>query len=232
MSEDRDNPVIPPGYVEMITQWNFPLRDYCLFLSRPDKSKADDLFQATCLKALCLWETLENRNSPFPWLRAIARSTYSNMLRRKYFTDEPGRIEELARRSHRQEEIPIAESERDETLQKVEALFSQLDSYEHLLLFLKYVHNYSIDALASATGKSKPAINSELFRLRNKLKEIIPDSDEIVAYLTLMQEKNESNEESFVWFAYGSLEPIDFCDPKSLFYSPWLDDAPKKGPLP
>ncbi len=141
-----------------------------------------DLTQDTFYKAYKNLGGFRNNANLKPWLLKIASNTTLNFIRdskSRYFDS----LEELL------EESPQAEPSSKESLEEeVEQRFSQLmltEALNHLsprhrqIFVLRYQHDLSYQDIASVVDESESAIKSILFRIREKLRKILVDTQKV-----------------------------------------------------
>ncbi len=139
-----------------------------------NRQDAEDLVQATFVKALERFDLFEAGTNCKAWLLQILRNTWIDRLRRQKFTEQALPIAEelIAEAPHRDETVwsnaqDLLENFSDQ--QVIKAL-SQLPDEQRLTLFLIDVEQFSQEQVAEITDVAVGTVKSRTSRARTALK--------------------------------------------------------------
>lgn len=135
------------------------------FLYLKDYQLAEDATQETFIKAMKSYDSFSHNSKEKTWLIRIAINTCKNIMRTRWF-----RFPMLSIEEHQYSNI--CDSSEDviekETISK--AIMS-LNKSDRELVILYYYQELSVKEISSIMGKKENAINQQLRRVRERLKE-------------------------------------------------------------
>lgn len=141
-----------------------------------DRSRAEDLFQELLIKAFGKLDELVGIEHPGSWLARIMYNLFVDDYRRfqrqrLHVVDEghvPGGIDGVPGGSD-----PGAESERDETWERLDAALAELSDEHRIVVLLHDTEGYKLSEIHELTGVPVGTVKSRLHRARARLKEIL-----------------------------------------------------------
>lgn len=141
-----------------------------------DRSRAEDLFQELLIKAFGKLDELVEIEHPGSWLCRIMYNQFVDDYRRfqrqrLHVVDEghlAGGIDELPGGND-----PRAESERDQTWERLDAALSELSDEHRIVVLLHDTEGYKLEEIHDLMGVPVGTIKSRLHRARARLKEIL-----------------------------------------------------------
>ena len=141
-----------------------------------DRSRAEDLFQELLIKAFGKLDELASIEHPGSWLGRIMYNLFVDDYRRYqrqrlHVVDEAhlaGSIDDLPGGND-----PRAESERDETWERLDAALAELSDEHRIVVLLHDTEGYKLEEIQSLMDVPIGTIKSRLHRARARLKEIL-----------------------------------------------------------
>ena len=141
-----------------------------------DRSRAEDLFQELLIKAFGKLDELVSIEQPGSWLCRVMYNLFIDDYRRfqrqrLHIVDEAhlaGGIDELPGGSD-----PYAESERDETWERLDAALSELSDEHRIVVLLHDTEGYKLEEIHELIGIPVGTVKSRLHRARARLKDIL-----------------------------------------------------------
>ena len=141
-----------------------------------EKSRAEDLFQELLIKAFGKLDELVGIEQPGSWLCRVMYNLFVDDYRRfqrqrLHMVDEgvlAGGIDELPGGSD-----PGAESEREETWERLDAALAELSDEHRIVVLLHDTEGYKLEEIHELMGVPVGTIKSRLHRARTRLKEIL-----------------------------------------------------------
>jgi RNA polymerase sigma-70 factor (ECF subfamily) len=143
------------------------LHRYLLVISRGREDVAQDAMQDTMMRVVKYARPLEDEAALWNWLRAVARTAFIDLARKRGRTSSAVPLEVLAEPAAGESGGGDPESELGEHLA---ACMEHLGPLEQALVTGKYFEGKSLVALSSEHGLSPKAVESRLARIRKKLK--------------------------------------------------------------
>ena len=162
-------------FEECYAEYRIKLFNYCLARLSGSREEADDCVQETFTlfyKKLKSGEAFENP-------RAFLYRTADNFVKRQ----KEKKAKDLKRNVPIDEVEVGAETEFFQRLDEIdfeafaEELISCLNEKEKEIYSLRYIEKMSVEDMAEKSGISRPAMSMKLMRLRNKIKEIVYNTD-------------------------------------------------------
>lgn len=160
-----------PSALEVLMSRYGPLLRYVIRAILPDPRDQEE-----CLAdlAVLLWERISSydpeKGELAPWLAALARNTALNRARslRRSGQSQP-LLDTMA------DPVPGPEQQvlQQETVQGILVAVEQFSPTDRLLFYRKYYYMQSTAQMAAELGLSPRAVEGRLYRLRNKLKEML-----------------------------------------------------------
>lgn len=152
-------------YEAMVRALSADLYRFAFWLSR-NESVAQDLVQETFLRAWKNLDSLRDAESAKPWLITILRREHARLYERKRF-DTVELDDTVA------EESAFASPERSgDAAQVRDAMLKLPDKYREPLA-MQVLGGMSCDEIAAATDQQPGAVMTQLFRARQRLKDLL-----------------------------------------------------------
>jgi len=152
-------------YEAMVRALSADLYRFAFWLSRND-SVAQDLVQETFLRAWKNLDSLRDAESAKPWLITILRREHARMYERKRF--DTVELDDTV-----PEEAAFASPERSgDAAQVRDAMLKLPDKYREPLA-MQVLGGMSCDEIAAATDQQPGAVMTQLFRARQRLKDLL-----------------------------------------------------------
>ena len=157
-------------FEECYAEYRIKLFNYCLARLSGNREEADDCVQET----FTLFYKKLKSGEEFEHPRAFLYRTADNFVSRQK--------EKNAKDSKRNVEI-VTETEFFQRLEEIDfdafakELLSLLSEKEKEIYSLRYIEKMSVEEMAKKSGVSRPAMSMKLMRLRNKIKEIVYNTD-------------------------------------------------------
>ena len=162
-------------FEECYAEYRIKLFNYCLARLSGNREEADDCVQETFTlfyKKLKLGESFENP-------RAFLYRTADNFVKRQ----REKNAKDLKRNVSIDEVEISTETDFFQRIDEIdfdafaETLISCLTEKEKEIYSLRYIQKMSVEKMAEESGISRPAMSMKLMRLRNKIKEIVYNTD-------------------------------------------------------
>lgn len=139
----------------------------CYFLSQ-NRAIAEDLTQATFLRAIEKSDQLKDRERPLPWLKSIARNLYLDHYKSASVAMEHRSIEDF--------EFELIEESKDLDLQLTTlSVLSQMSPEERFILILIDVQESTYEEAAGVLDCPVGTIKSRLSRARQAFADIFDE---------------------------------------------------------
>ena len=152
-------------YEAMVRALSADLYRFAFWLSR-NESVAQDLVQETFLRAWKNLDSLRDAESAKPWLITILRREHARMYERKRF--DTVELDDTV-----PEEAAFASPERSgDAAQVRDAMLKLPDKYREPLA-MQVLGGMSCDEIAAATHQQPGAVMTQLFRARQRLKDLL-----------------------------------------------------------
>jgi RNA polymerase sigma-70 factor, ECF subfamily len=152
-------------YEAMVRALSADLYRFAFWLSR-NESVAQDLVQETFLRAWKNLDSLRDAESAKPWLITILRREHARLYERKRF--ETVELDDTV-----PEEAAFASPERSgDAAQVRDAMLKLPDKYREPLA-MQVLGGMSCDEIAAATHQQPGAVMTQLFRARQRLKDLL-----------------------------------------------------------
>ena len=152
-------------YEAMVRALSADLYRFAFWLSR-NESVAQDLVQETLLRAWKNLDSLRDAESAKPWLITILRREHARMYERKRF--DTVELDDTV-----PEEADFASPERSgDPAQVRDAMLKLPDKYREPLA-MQVLGGMSCDEIAAATDQQPGAVMTQLFRARQRLKDLL-----------------------------------------------------------
>jgi RNA polymerase sigma-70 factor (ECF subfamily) len=130
-------------------------------------SDAEDLTQEVFLKLFENIQKIEPEKPLIHWLLKITKNANINFLTKK-------RNEKKALRSHIQEKANTKEETKSYELN---AALGTLEEKEHAIISMRYFQDLSCEAIGKIFDMTPNAVSIQLYRTKNKLKEILQEQN-------------------------------------------------------
>ena len=152
-------------YEAMVRALSADLYRFAFWLSR-NESVAQDLVQETFLRAWNNLDSLRDAESAKPWLITILRREHARLYERKRF--DTVELDDTV-----PEESAFASPERSgDAAQVRDAMLKLPDKYREPLA-MQVLGGMSCDEIAAATDQQPGAVMTQLFRARQRLKDLL-----------------------------------------------------------
>lgn len=152
-------------YEAMVRAWSADLYRFAFWLSRSEPV-AQDLVQETFLRAWKNLDALRDAESAKPWLITILRREHARLYERKRF--DTVELDETV-----VEDTAFASPERSgDAAQVRDAMLKLPDKYREPLA-MQVLGGMSCDEIAAATEQQPGAVMTQLFRARQRLKDLL-----------------------------------------------------------
>jgi RNA polymerase sigma-70 factor (ECF subfamily) len=152
-------------YEAMVRALSADLYRFAFWLSR-NESVAQDLVQETFLRAWKNLDSLRDAESAKPWLITILRREHARLYERKRF--DTVELDDTV-----PEEAAFASPERSGDVARVrDAMLKLPDKYREPLA-MQVLGGMSCDEIAAATDQQPGAVMTQLFRARQRLKDLL-----------------------------------------------------------
>lgn len=162
-------------FEECYHEYRVKLFNYCLARLSGSREEADDCVQETFTLFYKKLKSGEEFKNP----RAFLYRTADNFVKRQ----KEKKAKDLKRNVPIDEVEVGAETEFFQRLDEIdfeafaEELISCLNEKEKEIYSLRYIEKMSVEDMAEKSGISRPAMSMKLMRLRNKIKEIVYNTD-------------------------------------------------------
>ncbi len=162
-------------FEECYAEYRIKLFDYCLARLSGNREEADDCVQ----ESFTLFYKKLKAGEEFEHPRAFLYRTAENFVKRQ----KEKNVKVLMRN------VPIddveigTETEFFQRLDEIDfesfakELISCLNEKEKEIYYQRYIQKMSVEEMAEKSGVSRPAMSMKLMRLRNKIKEIVYNTD-------------------------------------------------------
>ena len=130
----------------------------CYVKSKPD---ADDIMQDTFLKLYTYSGSFENDGHIKAWLIRVTANSCKNLLKSHWYR--------FSLPIESAENIPAEQADGDYLL----SVIMKLGRKNRTVLYMHYFEGYSVKEIASLTGMTETAVTSQLYRGRNRLKQLL-----------------------------------------------------------
>lgn len=139
------------------------------FLYLKDYHLAEDAVQETFIKAMKSYDSFQHKSDEKTWLTRIAINCCKSTMRTRWFKTL---------------RIDNSDNLKEESINPIEDLFQKesltnaimkLNEKERKLIILYYYQELPVKEIAAMIGKKENAVNQQLRRAREKLKEILKE---------------------------------------------------------
>ncbi|MDR6937554.1 MULTISPECIES: sigma-70 family RNA polymerase sigma factor [unclassified Luteibacter] len=152
-------------YEAMVRALSADLYRYAYWLSRSEAT-AQDLVQETFLRAWKNLDSLRDAESAKPWLFTILRREHARLYERKRF--ETVELDDTVA-----EDAPFASPERSGDAAQVRDAILRLPEKYRDPLAMQVLGGMTGDEIAERTGQQPGAVMTQLFRARQRLKDLL-----------------------------------------------------------
>jgi RNA polymerase sigma-70 factor (ECF subfamily) len=152
-------------YEAMVRALSADLYRFAFWLSR-NESVAQDLVQETFLRAWKNLDSLRDAESAKPWLITILRREHARLYERKRF--DTVELDDTV-----PEEAAFASPERSGDAAQVRDAMLKLPEKYREPLAMQVLGGMSCDEIAAATDQQPGAVMTQLFRARQRLKDLL-----------------------------------------------------------
>ena len=143
------------------------------------KAEAEDLFQELLIKAYGKLDDLVQIDEPGSWLSRVMYNLFIDERRRfarqRLQTVEEGEMSGDGLAGLPGTDNPVADQERLEQLQRLDAALSKLSDEHRIVVLLHDTEGYKINEIQELTGVPVGTIKSRLHRARARLREILTE---------------------------------------------------------
>jgi RNA polymerase sigma-70 factor (ECF subfamily) len=153
-----------PAFERFYSEYSPRLFRFALVLTRGQENSARELHQQVMIKVCRKMKIFSDETLLWKWLAQVARNAWKDMLR-KSGRNESHTTELLAQTSLAQPD--------DALLQTLDQALIALPDEERILLEKFYFDGLPQKSISGETGRTVKALQSELARIRKKLKQII-----------------------------------------------------------
>lgn len=154
---------------EMYDKYHKQIFNY-FYYSTYDVDKSNDLTQETFYQAIISIARFKEKSKVSTWLYSIARNVYLKSLRKRKHEGI-----ELNEEILLDIQTPEEELERKETLESIARILNRLPEKYSTLLVLRDKEGLSYRDIAQITGMSDTSVKVNLFRARQKFREIFSE---------------------------------------------------------
>lgn len=141
------------------------------------KAEAEDLFQELLLKVYGKLDELAGIEQPAPWLCRVMYNLFIDekrrFTRRRMRTVEEDQLGSEGMASLAGSDDPVANNERIERIQSLDAALAQLSDEHRIVVLLHDTEGYKLNEIQDLTGTPVGTIKSRLHRARARLREIL-----------------------------------------------------------
>ncbi len=162
-------------FEECYAEYRIKLFDYCLARLSGNCEEADDCVQ----ESFTLFYKKLKAGEEFEYPRAFLYRTAENFVKRQKEKNTKALMRNVPI-----DDVEIGtETEFFQRLEKIDfdafakELLSLLSEKEKEIYALRYIEKMSVEEMAERSGISRPAMSMKLMRLRNKIKEIVYNTD-------------------------------------------------------
>ncbi len=164
-----------PAGLELLKKHYEPLIRYVVKpICGEDPGLVEDCLQETELK---VWEKIgsfDAEKGTFKgWLTAIAKNTALNMVRKVQNLDAGDVLNDESPEAASPDAGPEETAIRTETAAAVRAAIEKLPKNDRLIIYRRYYYMQSVAQIAAETGLSVRAVEGRLYRIRQKLAEML-----------------------------------------------------------
>ena len=143
------------------------------------KAEAEDLFQELLIKAFGMVDDLVRIDEPGSWLCRVMYNLFVDQHRRfarqrMHLVDE-GHLRGDGIADLAGDLDPVTDSERIETLVRLDAALQQLSEEHRIVVLLHDTEGYKLDEIQELTGTPVGTIKSRLHRARARLRQILTE---------------------------------------------------------
>jgi len=144
------------------------LYQFLLVVARGNEAEARDALQETLLRVVRYGRKFDNEDAFWSWLKVVARSTARDAGRKQH------RYLNLLQKFalHSETHFP-ANTENSSLNDLLEESLEELPPRDRELIKAKYLDGVSVRDLASDSGLTEKAVESQLLRLRHRVREFI-----------------------------------------------------------
>ena len=144
------------------------LYQFLLIIARGNEDEARDALQETLLRVIRYARKFESEDAFWNWLKVVARSAARDAGRKQH--RYLNLLQKFALHSETQAPVAIeSHSLRD----LLEEGLEELPAIERKLIEAKYLQGASVRELAADSGQTEKAVESQLLRLRQRVREFI-----------------------------------------------------------
>ncbi len=154
------------GFDELIIKYQHLVFRYCLTCTGKH-ADAEDITQEVFLR---LYENIQKINTEKPlihWLLKITKNANINFINKK-----KNEIKALKENTKIQETKPS-----DVKAYELNTALSLLEEKEHEMISMRYFQDLSCEAIGKIYGMTPNAVSIQLYRTKNKLKQIIKEQE-------------------------------------------------------
>ena len=141
------------------------------------KAEAEDLFQELLIKAYQMLDDLVEIEEPGSWLSRVMYNLFIDeqrrYARRRMHMVEEGQLVGDGLQGLAGGDNPVADNERLERLQHLDAALAQLSDEHRIVVLLHDTEGYKLSEIEELTGTPVGTVKSRLHRARSRLREIL-----------------------------------------------------------
>jgi RNA polymerase sigma-70 factor (ECF subfamily) len=142
-----------------------------------NKPEAEDLFQELLIKAFGKLDELVDIEEPGSWLSRVMYNLFVDQHRRfarqRMHLVEEGRLSGDGLAGLPGSDNPVADNERIEQLEQLDAALQQLSEDHRLVVLLHDTEGYKLTEIQDLTGLPVGTVKSRLHRARARLRQIL-----------------------------------------------------------
>jgi RNA polymerase sigma-70 factor (ECF subfamily) len=142
-----------------------------------NKPEAEDLFQELLIKAFGKLDELVDIEEPGSWLSRVMYNLFVDQHRRfarqRMHLVEEGRLSGDGLSGLPGSDNPVADNERIEQLEQLDAALQQLSEDHRLVVLLHDTEGYKLTEIQDLTGMPVGTVKSRLHRARARLRQIL-----------------------------------------------------------
>jgi len=164
-----------PRFGDILNEHLDALYGYALVISR-DRTKAEDLVQETCARAIRAKERLSEDSNVKSWLFTILRNIWFNQLRQERKAPKLVELdadEGTAEIALETSEGPLASYINKVERERVRRAIEQLPTHFREIILLREYEELSYEEIASLLNRPAGTVMSRLARARSRLRELL-----------------------------------------------------------
>jgi len=152
------------AFTQFYDLYSLRLYKHLLVLTRGNEAEAREVLQTVVVKLAKKFQVFDEERRMWAWLCRLARNAYVDFCRARQ------REQRFVPLMEDQAELAGPRNEEQRLSASLERALEQLTAEEQELMRAAYVDERPLDELAKASGRTYKAVESQLGRLRGKLK--------------------------------------------------------------